>query len=76
MQENLANLQEAMEKEREPVGEHLLGYGFRSGKERRSMLAVCKSFLFYYCLHGLACLCEFFFIFPPMLVSLPFSSLK
>lgn len=45
MQEILANLEEAMQKEREPVGEHLLGHGFRPAKERRSMFTVCKSFV-------------------------------
>lgn len=62
-QENLANLEEAMQKEREPVGEHFLGYGLRSAKDRGSMLTVCKSFLFHYCLHGLACLAIFLILF-------------
>lgn len=63
MQEHLANLEEAMQKEREPVGEHFLGYGFRSGKDRHSMLTLSKSFLLNYRLHDSTCLYVFFFFF-------------
>lgn len=79
MQENLAYLEETMQKECEPVGEHLLSYRFRSAKERRNMLTVCKSFLFFYCLYDLACLyclhcLTFFFVFFMLLCSSVFPS--
>lgn len=37
-EENVANLEEAMQKEREPVGEHFLGHGFCPAKERGSVV--------------------------------------